>query len=226
MKKLLFILALAALCGSVFANNISDPEVTLTGWQYNHGGESDSNISDLGDGKGFTVTGSTVSAADYNICYRANNISGWLFNKNEPIIFEITESDFAGSSDEATIKLTVYGSSDSGKFSYEKNYTGIGEYVFTAEDIAGNSAYYPHLHDFDHNPTGTDEQYAGFYASTLEIGIVSTHFPGAYLPADGKFTATFAKTDKPETVVPEPASIAYAALGFASVIGIKRRIKK
>ena len=34
MKKLFFILALAALCGAAFANNISDPEVTLTGWRY------------------------------------------------------------------------------------------------------------------------------------------------------------------------------------------------
>ena len=217
MKKLFFVLALIALCGAAFANNISDPEVTLTGWRYNYrlsNGNGSDDVSDLGDGKGFTVTADVT--ADYSIGYFTNYlnggcISGWVFDENEPITLTILESDIVAE-DDALVSVKVWSYMYS-YYIYTKPYTGAGEYVFTAEDITA--------------VFGNVDSLNGLAPGQIDIYVGTGNVPATtYLPAGGKFTATFAKVDKPETVVPEPASAAYALLGLGSLMGIKRRIKK
>ena len=221
MKKIIFVLAVAALCGAAFANNISDPEVTLTGWRYSYrvpNGNGSDDLSDLGDGKGFTVTADVT--ADRNIAYLTNNlnggcISGWVFDENEPITLTILESDIVAENDAlVSVEVQSYISSNKyGSYIYKKPYTGAGEYVFTAEDIT--------------SVFGSIDLLNGHAPGEIKISVGTSAIPATtYLPAGGKFTATFAKVDKPETVVPEPASAAYALLGLGSLMGIKRRIKK
>ena len=79
MKKLIFILALAALCGAAFANNVSDPGVTLRGWDY-FSSSAPAGFVSLADGKGFAVT-----AAGYgrDTGFAAYDVSGWVFDENE-----------------------------------------------------------------------------------------------------------------------------------------------
>ncbi len=213
MKKIVFILAFIALCGAAFANNISDPEVTISGWHYLYdlpGGDND--VSDLGDGKGFTVT-ADQTAGD-NMGYYVGNdpssgciVSGWVFDDNEPITLTVLESD-AVAAENASIMCFI-GSGWYYSARYLKPYNGVGEYVFTAEDILGSDL-----------PNGC-------VPTEIRIMLGTNRYPATtYLPAGGKFTATFAKVNKPETVVPEPASIAYGALGIVSMLGMKRRFGK
>ena len=204
MKKIIFVLAVAALCGAAFANNISDPEVTITGWISTYYSEVGGNVFDLGDGKGFTVTAneSANSAMGY---WAYTDSSGWVFDENESITLTILESDTAAE-DDVNVRIQLFGTDDSFYLTYVKPYRGVGEYVFSAEDALGSV-----------NPikNGTTPRFIYVYVGDSRN-----------LPAGGKFTATFAKVDKPETVVPEPASAAYALIGLAPVFGLKRRIKK
>ena len=211
MKKLFFILALAALCGAAFANNISDPEVMLTDW-HEMGMRADVIISDHDNGKGFTAEEYYIPSR--SVHFGTQNIVGWVFDENEPICLTIEESD-AVADDDMSLNLVVWFNDDDDCIYYRKPYTGVGEYVFTTADVFA---------DFT---TITPADAYGQSPDELEFDIYNPETDdAAYLPAGGKFTATFAKVDKPETVVPEPASAAYALLGLGSLLGIKRRIKK
>ena len=214
MKKLLFVLALIVLCGAAFANNVSDPEVTLTGWSYGLSQNSDDDISDLGDGKGFTVTADKTAGRGVAYFtadgYSGGVVSGWLFNENEPITLTILESDVIAD-DNIDVALEVWNVGSSYVFyTYKKPYNGVGEYVFTAQDIV--------------DVAGTGRSLEGLAVTEAVVYVGDGN--NAYLPEGGKFTATFAKVDKPETVVPEPMAAVYGLLGFGSLLGMKRRITK
>ena len=220
MKKIVFILALAALCGAAFANNVSDPGVTLTGWDY-YSTSAPADFVSLADGKGFAVT-----AAGYNLDtgFAAYDVSGWVFDENESINVKITEVSGMSSAGNQYVAVVPYFVGDTYvevHLFYAKPYTGVGEYTFTASDIQ----------------TVDDPQYAAWFAATRTESAGKTPYAvilavGDYDPVTtdiffntfdvgGRFSATFGKT-----VVPEPTAIAYGLVGLAPLFGLKRRIRK
>ena len=220
MKKIVFILALAALCGAAFANNVSDPGVTLRGWDY-FSSSAPAGFVSLADGKGFAVTATREGLYSG---FTAYNVSGWVFDENESINVKITEASGMSSVGNQCVAVIPYFDGDTYEevhLFYAKPYTGVGEYTFTVSDIqtnddpdeaawfvatrtesAGKTPYEFILAVGDYDP---DEGY--IYFNTFDVG--------------GRFSATFGKT-----VVPEPTSAAYALLGLGSLLGIKRKIRK
>ena len=206
MKKFLFAVALIAMACGAFATGAADPSATMTGWT--DWGWSGGYLSDLADGRGFTVdlTSAPVGTAIDNIrgvTFLTFGPSGWVYDSNESFAIEIDEN-FADADGSYSVSL-IASAGNNGAW-YDKIYNGPGTYVFTAADLLS----------------------ASDYVNNSEITQIWFTFGSGKSMTSGDYITVRFKTseDEEETVVPEPASAAYALLGLGSLMGIKRRIKK
>ncbi|MBP5738472.1 MAG: hypothetical protein J6X38_05260 [Abditibacteriota bacterium] len=203
MKKLIFTFALIAVAAASFAAGLSDPSTSMTGWT--DWGWSGGNISDLADGRGFSVDLTSAPAGTAldkirGVTFISFNVSGWVYDDNESIVAEIDEN-FAEADGSYSVSLIV---DANGKGAlYDTTYTGPGTYVFTEALTAAANM---------NGLAVTDIWFS--------LGADKPMTSGDYL------TVRFKTGDDEEQLVPEPASVAYGITGLVSLMGIKRRIKK
>ena len=213
MKKILTALLILA-ASAAFANTPGDPGVTLTGWT------PESTIAavayDLDDNNGFQAYTDYGEGYGAYAIFSATSVDGWLFNPNDTMIIDIN-NDFVTPEILAESRVvdcfaSVFVGDDEhyAEFSVEYNEPGI--YALTVTENDGL------------NP-GDVIKYASFY-----LGGHRADGDGTYallMPSRRNISAKFYSSEQDEeTVVPEPATAAYALLGLGSLIGVKRRIKK
>ena len=200
MKKLLFCLVIAAMAaGSAFA------DFTAANWTW--ADYSTDYITDVAP-SGFDVdtTGANVSA---EFRFFNTDVSGWLFDPNEPVT--VTVTGFENSDTNNTTMIFYVADNDRYSAYYNLPWEGAGTYTFTAD----SSVYIaPQL-------AGSDITFIDFSVINADWNYLSVA-PGETVGV----RLTLGIPEEEELVVPEPATIAYGALGFVSVIGMKRRIRK
>ena len=204
MKKLLFCLVIAAMAaGSAFA------DFTAANWTWSD--YSTDYITDVAP-SGFDVdtTGAESFAEFY---FYTDDISGWLFDPNEPVTVTVTGFE---NSDTNNTMLGLYVNDDDYLWAaYEVPWEGAGTYTFTAD-----------------NRVIMDRQLAGSDITYIELWVYNADRDYLYVvPGEtGSVRLTLGipeeEPEEEDLVVPEPAAYAYGALGFVSVIGMKRRIRK
>ena len=205
MKKVLILLALVTLAGASFAAGINDTESTLSDWEAAY----DGNVTDLTDVKGFTATYDSFMGLEFE----TETISNWLYNPNETILVTVAGDfyDDAWARQYPNAVIDFYVTAGNGSVDFSAPFTGTGDYELTLSDVYGVVE-------------GDAFDYADF--AILNRGNITQ--------VNGKtITVTFyepsAEPDpdpEEETVVPEPAAIAYGLVGLAPLFGLKRRIKK
>ena len=216
MKKV-FIALMILAASAAFANTPSDSGVTVEGWR-SWGEVNSIPVSDLADNNGFTANTINMHnplGDDYvtEVGFQAE-ASGWLFDPNESVTITVIEdfSDEQISSFDGNFYISLQGiplGYETGPF-YMTLYTGPGDYTlelvndFGLEEGSELSDVYFGIADFDND--------AGYYNSLM-------------IPAGKTLTVRFG-SEQPETVVPEPATCAYALMGLGSLLGIKRKIRK
>ena len=215
MKKLIAVLAVPVIvCGAAFAafaKGINDPSVTVSGWYETN--DPDIVISDLQDDNGFTASGGEYGSATYYLA----NVDGWIYDPNETVTVSVFEDfgSYMSAGREIEDLYIIVGAIDMNSQSgqsgpnmviYGAPYNGPGDYTLPVFQNDGISE--------------GDTLNMALFSLSDEIGYYTVDMP-AYSTLTVKFNA-----DKPETVVPEPCTIAYALMGLGSIAGIKRRIKK
>ena len=201
MKKLLLVFALCALSASSFA------DVSITDWKFLFKSGS-LNIGDLSPA-GFEF-GFTDSPNTYLPAFRSNNVSGWVFDENDTIAIDVDGFEGVGESQSLIFMFGV-----NGKYVvYTAPYTGAGTYEFCSDDIAYNDGV------ADDNAIANVLFYVGKRLEGTAAGV-------NYLPADCSGSVrVYVGGKRPETVVPEPASVAYGVFGLLSAVGLRRKLKK
>ncbi|MBQ7525533.1 MAG: PEP-CTERM sorting domain-containing protein [Abditibacteriota bacterium] len=208
MKKLIFVLAVSVMvCGAAFA------DVTMTDWEPLVYGSTLS-ITDY-EPAGFDVELSEWENAAH-LDVETYNVSGWLYDPNAPITVTISgfDNDAFIASDNTWLMLDVMNWDEDRYADYELPFTGNGTYTFTSD----NMPYY----DEDYPLDGIEVTYADIYIYDRDARDTAQIIPGA----SGRVTFTVGTPEEEETVVPEPATYAYALMGLGSLAGIKRRIRK
>ena len=203
MKKLLIALLVLAATAA-FANTPNDPEVTIESWYCPTGAAL---VTDLDDDNGFAA----LSFDDIYAVFGAMS-QGWHFNSNDTTINVTVEEDFfddilSQNPDMTYTIMFAAGPSDdveSGVF-YTCDFAGSGDYILTRDSYNG--------------------LVEGDLMDEVSLWIANENYSSLTLPAGKTLTVRFNKPQQ-ETVVPEPATYAYALMGLGSLIGIKRRIKK
>ena len=216
MKRVLIALLILA-ASAAFANTPSGSGVTVEGWR-SWGEVNSVPVSDLADDNGFTAN--TINMHDYigggyvtEVGFQAG-ASGWIFDPNESVKVTVIEdfSDEQISSFDGNFYISLQGiplGSNDGPF-YMTLYTGPGDYTlelvnaFGFEEGSELSDVYFGIADFDN--------YAGYLNSLM-------------MPMGKTFTVRFG-SEQSETVVPEPATAAYAIVGLAPLFGLRKRIRK
>ena len=206
MKKLISVLALAALvCGAAFA------DVTMTDWEpFVYG--STLSITDY-EPAGFDVELSEwVNSAALDV--ETHNVSGWLYDPNVPITVTLSgfDNDAFIASDNTWLMLEILNWDEDRYADYELPFTGNGTYTFTSDNMS---------YDEEYPLDGTEVTYVSFCVYDKDVSDDAHINPGT----SGRVTIAFG-TPEEETVVPEPATAAYALMGLGSLVGIKRRIRK
>ena len=216
--KRVFIALLILAASAAFATTPNDSGVTVGNWLHS----DNLRVSDLEDDNGFTVdttTGYVLGFGDGDyagpLAMFMGSADGWLADPN-PINVTVIE-DFSAEqlpSFGGNLYVTIFGapSMDSDDaIMYAAPYGGPGDYTLEIVNVFG---------DIEEG----DELSAMFFG-IANFDSDGTYLTGLMMPVDKTFTVRF-NAEKPETVVPEPATYAYALMGLGSVIGIKRRIKK
>ena len=203
MKKLLILFALCALASSSFA------EVTTSDWKVHN--EFGFGFGIPNASPGFEFDGTKVAANTLYIAEFNGNISGWLYDSNETFSVVITGFDNAGFVNEKPNELYVRLRSGQSKLCYKADYSGAGTYVFGPDDV-----------DMISGTVNTGDSFSSVAVSFELDGNV------CYINNTTTGSVRFAEAveEKPDTVVPEPTTAAYAIAGLLPLIGIKRKIKK
>ena len=210
MKKLISVLALAALvCGAAFAD-VSD--VDIMHW---YPMLNESNIS---------VTAYEPAGFDFELPEGADSENfdfysmypiDWLYNSNEPFTVTLAglgDGDVTASADDF---LNVYLHFGNRYLYYALPWTGNGTYTFTAEDILSELSYPP--------SEGAEVSYVNIYVGDPQGSELAQLKPGA----SGRVSFfVVPEEETPETELPEPGVCAYGAMGLVSFIGMKKRFGK
>ena len=231
MKKVLYCLVIALLAvNSAFAFTATD---WMTFDEVNTGVISDY----AGNGFAFDPTGAETYAPE--AYFYSDNVNGWIYDEGENIYTVFTGFDKFSTegieltSDDRFVRLSASfnsaekdGSGESkywGYANYAKPWTGEGEYVFTPADLEYSyySSYYDGQQFIPWDGEGAEVTYTS--VSFLADGYYGSGDCYLFLTDDTKGTFRFGRDN---TVVPEPATYAYALMGLASAFGLKRRIKK
>ncbi len=216
MKKVLFILSLIALASASFA------AVSITDWGvfnwniFNY----DSHEPFMRDAEpnGFDFNRSSDTNLYHNANFGSKNVSGWVYDEDDVFTVALTGfEDILPASfgmdnvDNVIVELCKNGKS--ANIRYAGDYIGAGTYVFDFDNVF--SVY---------NDFGTGDAVDEIY-----ISLGHANSGGSYLFANttpNTYGSVRFMMGRPETEVPEPASIAYGALGFVSLLGMKRRYGK
>ena len=213
MKKLLIIFTLCTLASAAFANTPNDAGVTVGNWI---SWSDDSPVYNLADDNGFTTNIPGAGDGYVGEVGFMGTADGWLFNPNESVSVTVTE-DFSADqipSFDGNLYVMLSGVenmyySDYGPM-YLAPYNGPGEYILELSNDFGYEEG-TQLRDISFGIADFDSD--GFYNDALMI------------PEGKTFTVRF-NPPQQETVVPEPMAAVYGLLGFGSLLGMKKRIKK
>ena len=215
MKKLIAVLAVFAIvCGAASA------DVTMADWLM--WSDQDFDLVDTYTEDyapaGFDIDTTGMDWGTTFAC-ESMNVGGWLYNGNDSftITFEGFEDEDFVWDDEAFpgfLRVLVTNWEDDACVEYGLPWEGPGTYTFTAEDITSP----------DDLLEGKSVDMFTFDGFNAEFGYSLSILSGA----DGRITVSVdtREPETPETVVPEPATAAYALMGLGSLVGIKRRFKK
>ncbi len=247
MKKIIAICAVLALAaGMAAANNPGDTsEVTVSDW---YAGGS---VVTVADGtNGFSLVpddnhkSSTYSPAIGNkismlqLQFASYDVNGWLLDCNDEFQFVI---DLGGYEDDTTAYAVMgpnnYGIpypsqpiNTTGPLSYMElvlSSNPLGNNVTYRFDWAGNGTYTANA-DALQSAVGSNNFEVGI--ATLKLYNTKGNIANIYgFDNESAISFSFVEVESPveeDDVVPEPATIAYAAMGLVSAFGLKRRIKK
>ena len=204
MKKRIFCIILAAAAAALSASD----DFTISGWDMagTPGYYSVTDISPSG------LHAKNLTDGMLSFYFASSHVNGWTYDYNEPFTIAVIGFEDGGITCTNESKLTFYiEDADENSKLYLVPFSGPGQYTFTPADI---------LPDYGYGDTPTTVGVITF--SGLEYGDIVVN-PGA----SGSVAFTLGAPDpEEETVVPEPATYAYAAMGHVSLMGMKRRIRK
>ena len=213
MKKVLFILALAALASASFA------DVSITDWglldsdTYRY--DSDEAFIRDAEPNGFDLyMNPTDRPVHRNADFRSSNISGWVYDEEGEFTVTITGFEDISPNNFTGIAVLLHNENKDAQ-GYLASYTGPGTYKFNS----GNASKFFEL--------STGDVVADI---TIMFGRFTSAGSGSYARFGdntvGSLYVTFGDEEQPETTVPEPCTIAYAVTGLGSLAGIKKRFGK
>ncbi len=207
MKKFIFCMVLA-----VMAALSASADVTVTDWNLPYAKPQDYQLTETGPASFDIDFVNEFAQSKPNFWVTGQTVNNWLYDPNEPFTLTIGGFENGGLTyrDNTTLFFTVQDEIFNG-LTYGVPFNGPGVYTFTPADI---------LPDYGYGDTPTTVGVITF--SGLEYGDIVVN-PGA----SGSVAFTLGAPDpEEETVVPEPATYAYAAMGLVSLMGMKRRIRK
>ncbi len=221
MKKLIAVLAVPVIvCGAAFADFDIDWPETATNNADDNGFTSVLSADMISRGMIETYVGSV------------NPEGSWLLNPNDEMTLSIDG-----------IQNMNWSGYDPSRPTNDGNNDGVGLYVFVENPDYPGDFYgvplevgdYTSFESFVENGvtiTGQNiiDAYQIDFTGRSVLGIQLT-VANSYTTANNAGTLKVNLTvnrygEEEETVVPEPATVAYGALGFVSIIGMKRRIRK
>ncbi len=205
MKKLLILFALCALASASFA------AVTVSDWKVSKPGigssVADGSISDVSPA-GFDFDAGLTDVDCYIAVFRSENISGWVYDENNTFSVVVTGFDDMPASPDSLALALFCGDS---YIIYDADYYGAGTYNFGPDNMSRKDVDMIAGDSFD------------FVSVTMTLSSMYCTTTGT---TTGSMRLVFGEEEKPDTVVPEPATCAYALMGFGSLLGIKKHIKK
>ncbi len=220
MRKFVLGLALLlAVSAAAFANTPADEDVTFRNWSavYDFSRTATLIGNDL---NGVDITANPSATID---AYITADVTGWLYNTNDELYFltkgfedNINVRVPAGvvpNWDDVTLFLQIEGRSTTSNNNYLVTYTvpwtGDGVFALGVDDI---TAMYVN---------GTQKNFSDeLNASAIDFRLLNIggSFVGLNL-SDKKMTTGFFD-------LPEPSTYAYGIMGLASLLGLRRRIRK
>ena len=220
MKKFIAILALLALASASFAMSITD----WYAYDYFVPVPDADYISDYGNA-GAAINVNPVPDTLYGGLARfgSDNVSDWVYDENGEfsVLIEGFEDLYPADSDAVVppVRMFVVVLGSDGDYArHQTEWSGSGNYYFGPETL---DSYF-----FDIEGPADIESVEVYFAKDNGSGWFDIYYLGNQAVGTIEFFGIEEEPDEPVTEVPEPAAFAYAAMGLASVFGLKRRIKK
>ena len=209
MKKLIFVFALLAMAGTVFANTPGDREVTIVNWVCSFSANADNVvISDFDDNNGFSALTGNEGGISVSLIGEASN---WVFDSNDTLSLSLYEDFFTEDMLNNSYSVVIKTYTPDGRVivaNYAAPYEGPGDYTLSLLNANVD----------DGTEIGSLKLMIGQILSVSSTKLVS-------MPEESTLTVRFNPTEE-KTDVPEPTSAAYALLGLGSLLGIRRKIRK